>query len=106
MQYKTITLELIRQQPKLYEQLRKSQTLLSTMNDTATALKRYHEDWTDRITRAKPDSDPLQASSQAMELAIQDLRDDLRSASPREGEEPMSLDAAMNYLRRHTPPAS
>ena len=106
MHYKTIVLELIQQQyPALHEQLRQSRTLLQAVNDTATALKRYHEDWTDRLTQAKPDSDPSQIASQALELALEDLRENLPSASPPSGEEALSLDAAMNYLRRHSPPA-
>jgi septal ring factor EnvC (AmiA/AmiB activator) len=107
MHYKTIVLELIQQQyPALYEQLRQSRTLLQAVNDTATALKRYHEDWTDRLSQAKPDSDPSQIAIAALELALEDLQESLRSESPPdETEAPVFLDGAMNYLRRHTPPA-
>ena len=68
-------------------------------------LKASHEAWKEQLSQARPGSDPSQIASEAMELAMQDLRDRLPSASPRDETEPMSLDAAMNFLRRHTPPA-
>jgi hypothetical protein len=54
--YKTIVLELIQEQYlALHEQLRKSRTPLSTVNDSACARKRYHEEWTDRVAQARPE---------------------------------------------------
>jgi len=105
MHYKTIVLEFIQEQPRLHDRLRHSRTLLSTVDLQAAALKRYHETWMDRLTQAKPDSDPCQVASQALELALEDLRENLPSESPPSGEEPFSLDAAMAFLRRHTPTA-
>jgi hypothetical protein len=107
MLYKTIVLELIHEQyPALHEQLRTSRTLLATVNDNANALKRYHEDWTDRLTQAKPDKHPSQIASEALELAILDLRDNFPSESPQdEMNDQISLDDAMAYIRHHTPPA-
>ena len=104
-QYKTIALELIQEQPELHEQLRSSKTLLPAMDAYAIELKASHEAWKDQLSQAKPGSDPSQIASEALELAIQDLRDRLPSASPRDEAEPLSLDAAMSFLRRHTPPA-
>jgi hypothetical protein len=106
MHYKTIVLEFIQYQPELYERLRASRTLLSAVNLQAVALKRYHETWMDQLSQAKPDSDPSLIASQALELALEDLREDLPSESlPDETAEPLSLDAAMAFLRRHSPPA-
>lgn len=104
MQYKTIALGLIQEQPELYEQLRGSKRLLPAMDAYAIELKASHEHWKDQLNQAKPGSDPSRMASEAMEQAIQDLRDRLHSASPRDEAEPISLDAAMSYLRRHTPP--
>jgi hypothetical protein len=87
MHYKTICLGLLEEHPALYEQLRLSRTLLSTMSDKAVALRRYHDDWKDQLTLAKPDWNPDQIASQALELAIQDLRDDLLCESPPSGGE-------------------
>ncbi len=38
-----------------------------------------------------------------MELAIQDLKDRLPCASAVDEVQPLSLDAAMEFLRRHSP---
>jgi hypothetical protein len=58
-----------------------------------------------RLGQARPESKPGQISSEALELAVQDLRDLLTEESPPDDTEPLSLDAAMAFLRRHTPPA-
>jgi hypothetical protein len=105
MQYKTIVLELIQQQPELHEQLRASRTLPATMDACALELKASHQEWIDRLGQRRPRSDRSQIAAEAMELAIQDLRDRLLCASSRDETEPMSLDAAMSFIRRHTPPA-
>ncbi len=105
MHYKTIALELIQDQPDLYERLRSGKMLLTVMEVYATELKAGHEAWKGVIARDRPGSDPSQVAAEALEMAIQDLRDRLPSASPRDEGEPISLDAAMASLRRHTPPA-
>jgi hypothetical protein len=105
MQYKTIALELIQENPELYERLRSSKRLLPAMDAYAIELKASHEACKDQLGQARPGSDPSQIASEAMELAIEQLRDRLPSESPRDEAEPMSLDAAMAFLRHHTPPA-
>jgi hypothetical protein len=76
------------------------------VNLQAAALKRYHEDRMDSLAQAKPGREESQIASEALELALEDLRDNLPSESvPDETGEPLSLDAAMEFLRRHTPPA-
>jgi hypothetical protein len=104
MQYKTIVLELIQQQPELHEQLRASRTLLATMDAYALALKASHEGWMDRLSQRTPGSDRSQISSEALEIALKDLEEDLSSASKAD-EDGTTLDAAMAYLKRHTPTA-
>ena len=106
MRYKTIALELIQEQPEIYEQLRQERTLLKTLNRYAADLKASHHAWTEQLRQAKPGSDPSQTASEALEMALHDLQARLSSASPpSDAVEPPSLDAAMNFLRRHTPPA-
>jgi hypothetical protein len=105
MQYKTIALGLIQEQPALYERLRSSKRLLPTMDAYAIELKASHEAWKDQLGQARPGSDPGQTASEAMELAIKELQGRLSSESPVDETEPLSLDAAMNFLRRHSPPA-
>ncbi len=105
MHYKTIALELIQDQPELYERLRSTKMVLTVMEVYATELKTGHEAWKGAIARQRPGGDPSQVAAEALELAIQDLRDRLSSASPTDEAEPLSLDAAMSSLRRLTPPA-
>jgi hypothetical protein len=106
--YIMICQELLQEQyPSLHERLRSSRTLLSTLELQAAALKRYHEDRMDRLTQARPDLDPTMIASQALELALQDLRGDLPCESPPSGSEmeSLSLDEAMASLRQATPRA-
>jgi hypothetical protein len=105
MQYKTIALGLIQEQPALYERLRSSKRLLPAMDAYAIELKASHEAWKEQLGQARPVSDPSQIASEAMELATAELQDRLSSESPTDESEALSLDAAMNFLRRHSPPA-
>jgi hypothetical protein len=107
MRYISIVLELIQEQyPKLHRNLCQERALLLTANLHALALKRYHEDRMEQLSLAKPDRDPIQIASQALELALLDLQEDLPSESnPTDAGETCSLDAAMAFVRSHTPPA-
>ena len=108
MHYKTITLELLKDQfPALHDRLRKERTLLQALEFYARGLKASHEVQKTLLSRAKPGSHPAQIRSEALELAIEELKEALSSAMPPDDDsaEPLSLDAAMTYLRRHTPTA-
>jgi hypothetical protein len=107
MPYKTLVLALLQQHPTLHQTLRSSGTLLRTLEHSATTLKDRHAYWRHELTQAQPGSDPSQIASQALELAVQDLQDALPADSSPSADtaEPLSLDAAMAFLRRHTPPA-
>ena len=103
--YKTIALELIQEQPELYERLRSRKLLMPTMDAYAIDLKAGHEAWKEQLLQARPGGDPSQIASEALELAIEDLRRSL-CAPETDGEaEPLSLDGAMSYVRQHTPNA-
>lgn len=102
MQYKTIVLELIQEQPELYEQLRSSKRLLTAMDAYATELKASHEAWKDQLSQARPASDPSQIASEAMEMAVQEIWDRLPSGSQATEADPLSLDAAMTFLCNHS----
>jgi hypothetical protein len=104
MQYKTITLELIQERPELYERLRSSNRLLPSMDAYAIELKAYHESWMQQLSAARPKGDPIQTAAEALEQAIEQLRERLPSESQADEDGP-SLDGAMAYLRRHTPTA-
>lgn len=104
MHYKTITLELIQEQPDLYERLRGTKRLLPAMDAYAIELKADHEAWKETILRRRPGSDPSQVAAEALELAIWDLRDRLHSVSSRDEAEPTTIDATTSGPHRRTPP--
>ena len=105
MNYKTIALGLIQANPELYERLRSSKRLLPAMDAYALELKTSHDEWKRQLSRRRPCADPSQTSSEAMELAIQDLRDRLPSAYQASEADPLSLDGAMTFIRLHSQPA-
>jgi hypothetical protein len=105
MLYKTIVLELIEQNPQLHEQLRTKKLLLPTLERYSTELKTSHEQWKTQLALKKPGSDPSQIASEALELALKDLTSRLAYEANQDSTQPLSLDAAMAFLRRPTPPA-
>lgn len=105
MLYKTIVLELLQERQEYYEQLRSSKRLLPAMDAYAASLKASHEAWTDRLDLMRPAASAAQTSSEALELAIEELKAGLPSGPETDGIPPLSLDAAMSFIRRHTPPA-
>ena len=102
MQYKTIVYELLQQRHQMHEQLRKERKLLATMELHAMVLKTSHEAWKEVLSQAKPGSDPSQIASEALEMALRELEDRLPAESLQE-DETLSLNAAMAFIRRHTP---
>ena len=101
MLYKTIVLVLLKQHTELHEQLRITRRLLPTLEDWAKDLKTSHEAWKETLLHAKPGSDPIQISSEALEMALKELEDRMPSASPQDENE--TLDQAMAHVRSHTP---
>ncbi len=104
MRYKSIVLQLLEQYPEFHQQLRSRHMLLPTMEQLARELKTCHEVWKDTLSQRYRDSDPSQIASEAMEIAFKELEDRLSCAFPPEDSEALSLDAAMAFLRNHTPP--
>ncbi len=104
MHYKTIIMELIDDQPELAVRLRGSRQMLATVETYATELKTIHEARIAHLSQSKPDSAPSQITAEALELAIEEIRDLLPSASTTDEAEGPSLDAAMTFLRRHSQP--
>jgi hypothetical protein len=107
MHYKTIVLELLQQYPEFHRQLASSKTLLATLERYAADLKALHNHWTQTLSQERPESAPSQIASEALELALQELRDALPAASTPNDDstEPLSLDAAMAHIRRRMPSA-
>ena len=102
MLYKTIVLELLQQQTELHEQLRLTRRLKPTLETCATELKESHEAWKERLSQAKPGSDPIQIASEALEMATQELEDRLPSGQVADENEPLSLEQAMAFVKTHT----
>jgi hypothetical protein len=105
MQYKTIILELLQQRPEMHEQLRKERKLLPALELYARELKTSHEAWKEVLAQAKPGSDQSQIASEALEMALKEMEDRLPAGSLPDNSEPLSLDRAMAFVRRHTPRA-
>ena len=101
MQYKTIVLELL-QQTELHEKLRLTRRLLPTMEALAKDLKARHETWKQELQILHPGSDPIQISSEAMEMALQELESRLSYGSLQDDPDPLSLDQAMAYIQKHS----
>jgi len=104
MQYKTIVLELIRQRPGLHDRLASSGRLTSTMEQLAMELRDAHRELIEQLREARPESAEVQLTSEAMEIAVSQFEQALPDESPENDEAVFSLDAAMAYVRRHTPP--
>ena len=104
MQYKTMVLELLQQHPQLYQQLLSRRTLLSTLESHARWLRARHEAWKHSLSQAKPGSEASQIASEALEMALKELEDHLPSGLPPHESEPLSLDAAMAFVRGRTRP--
>lgn len=104
MLYKTIVLELLEQNPQLFEQLRRNKNMLSALDLYSRELKTSHEAWKKRLSHQRPGSPERQIASVAMEFAVSEL-DRLLSGSLPDENAPLSLDGAMAHVRQHTPPA-
>jgi hypothetical protein len=104
MHYKTIILELLEQYPEIYQELSTKRKLLQEVELYAKRLKTSHEAWKARLFQRKPESDESQISSEALELALKEIEDSFPSLSPSEEGDAPSLEGAMAFIRRHTPP--
>jgi hypothetical protein len=80
MLYKTMILGLLEQRPAMYEQLRRRRTLLPTLDQYAAELKFSHEAWKERLAQAMPGGSQVQIATEALEIALQQLRDRLPPA--------------------------
>ena len=106
MHYKSIVLELLVDQYRtLHEDLRKRRALLQALDRYSTDLKARHDAWESELAQTRPSASPTQIASQALEVAIEELRDHLSAESEirSTSAEPLSLDEAMASIRRHTP---
>jgi hypothetical protein len=100
MQYKTIVLNLLRQRRELYQQLKTTRKVMPTLDRFANELKLSHAAWQTDLSQARPDSDPSQIASEALEMAIKELEDRLPPVSRQDDSEPLSLEGVIDFVRR------
>jgi hypothetical protein len=103
MLYKTMVLGLLESRPQLHDRLLHSRILLQVLDTCSTDLRTRHLSLRDRLLQQKPGSNPIQITSEAMEIALKELEARLPAELPQT--EPLSLDAAMAYLRDPSRPA-
>jgi type II secretory pathway component PulM len=99
MLYKTIVQHLLENRPQMHETLRKERKLLTTLETYARELKDSHESWMGILQQEAPERMREQVSTEAFELALNELTDRLPPESPPADQEELSLDQAMAHLR-------
>ena len=106
MQYKTLCLQMIQEdRPEIYDQLLNKRILLPALDRYASQLRSSHQTWKELLLQARPGSSECQIASEALEIALKELEDSLQPVYPQSEDEPLSLDAAMAFIRHRTPPA-
>ncbi len=105
MLYKTIVHELLQQWPEIHDRLQQERSLLPTMNAYAMKLRANHMACIEVLRQRLPAMALSQISSEALELALEELRVSLQREFSMAESESLSLDEAMAFIRRHTPPA-
>ena len=75
MLYKTITLELLKEEyPSLHDELRGRRQLLKALDRYSLYLKESHDSRKQELFKLRPASHPAQTASEALEIAIEDLK--------------------------------
>lgn len=101
MQYKTIMLELLQQNPSLHDRLQKTGQLFSTMETYTRQLKVRHELWKASLAEQNPALGAIEISAAALEIAVQEIEQALRTEYPGNAGEPHSVAAAIDFVRVH-----
>ena len=95
--YKTLILEMILANPMLHERLRSQNIMMQTLDRYATELKAEHQGWMKQLREQKPGSDLPSITSEALELAIEEILPRLLSEDSQS--ESDMLDDAMAFIR-------
>lgn len=77
MQYTTICLNLLEQNPVRYAELQRSKATLHTLNQLALTLRTRHQEILIELQKTLPEAGCKELSSQAMELATAQLEEEL-----------------------------
>ena len=97
MQYKTIVLRLLENSPALYQRLRDRRQLLEAVNHCSMSLKKRQKELTATLTQKTPGRHHRQLESEALEIAVEELKARLPSESHQPDQE-LSLDQAMAFI--------
>ena len=95
--YRTIILELVQANPTLHERLRSRNFMMQTIDRYAMELKTEHQGWMKLLREQKPGSDLQSITSEALELATEDILPRLLSEDSQS--ETDMLDDAMAFIR-------
>jgi hypothetical protein len=104
MHYKTMVLELLQQHPEIHDRLRSRRELRPALDRYAGELKTRHDAWKEVLSRANPGSSESQVASEALEIALKELAYHFDCGPTPDPDNPLSLEEAMAFLRRHSPP--
>lgn len=85
MHYMTMVLELLKQLPKKYNQLRRRRMMVEALEFYARKLNMSLEAWLARHFQAGPGRSESQLSGEALEMALQEMENFLYSETPSEG---------------------
>ena len=101
MQYKTIVMEMLEFRTQIRDRLAQEENLLEALDRLALELKALHENYQEYLAHSRTDSHPTLISSEALEMALQELEDRLLATSPVDEPETCSLSGAIAFLRNH-----
>ena len=104
-QYQTLALQLIRAYPLVHYSIKEQNLLVDTIMKEAKLLEQRHRILQEQLSLAQPDSDPISIESAALEIALKELQDRLALGLPPADQEALSLEGAMAFLKKATPPA-
>lgn len=104
MRYQSIMLDLLECHPNIQATLLDQRLTPAILTEMANHLQASHQFWIQELTRKRPGS-AEQIASEALELALDDLKQQFQARRTPSLDSTFSLDDAMAYLRRHTPPA-
>ena len=99
MHYKTIVLELLQQNPTIYNQLCTKRTLNQSLDLYAKELKTSHEAWMHCLHQAMPGREQSQIASEALEIALWEMETFLNSEYPPDESEGPYVEAILTLLR-------
>lgn len=104
MNYKTVTLELLQDQPQLYDRLKRDRLLLAALEACSTDLRTRHLALARQLSQSRPEASLEQTSLEAYEIAVHELHQRIEAAAL--PDESIRADQLIDFIRLHTPTGS